>query len=254
MFVDTHCHLDIPSLRNNLHELLARADAAGVRRFVVPGISPHDWDGIITMAGNNRRIFAAPGIHPFAADKCSAASLHQLELLSVFSSAIGEIGLDYTCPVSREVQQQAFRTQLRLAIRLNLPVIIHCRRAFADLLSLLKEEPINSVGGVMHAFCGSPEIAVECIKLGLYIGVAGAITRGNALRPVEVVRRIPLEHLLLETDSPYLVPARYKGFSNEPAFLVETAKVVADIKSISLEQVGVITTINAEKLFRLTPD
>lgn len=252
MFVDTHCHLDDASLVRRLPEVLAHAEAAGVTRFIVPGVGPDSWDDVMAVARNRRTIFAAPGIHPMRAMLFNDESFARLEQLCGNAVAVGEIGLDYGYNVSREFQQQAFRAQLRLAVRLGLPVLIHCRRAFADTLGFLGEAEIGRVGGVMHAFSGSPEIAVECVKLGLYIGIAGAVTYDNAVRPVEVVKQIPLEHLLLETDAPDLPPVPYRGTIGEPAFLVESARKVAAIKGIALEDVARVTTDNAERLFRLT--
>ncbi len=252
MFVDTHCHLNVPSLILQLPELLQRAQAAGVTRFVLPGVAPSCWDDLVAVAGRDSRIFAAPGIHPLMAMGFNEETVAKLERLACHAVAIGEIGLDYSDDtVPRLIQQTAFRLQLRLALRCGLPVILHCRRAFADLLQILREENVAKVGGVMHAFSGSPETAQECIRLGLHIGVAGPVTYPNAVRPLEVVRRIPLEHLLLESDAPDLTPVPHRGSLNEPAFLLETARRMAAIKGISLEQIAAVTTTNARQLFGL---
>jgi TatD DNase family protein len=166
--------------------------------------------------------------------------------------AIGEIGLDYlVTAVPREQQQAAFRAQLRLAVKMGLPVLIHCRRAFRDLLGILGEEHVERFGGVMHAFSGSPEVAMECVRMGLSIAVAGPVTFANAVRPLEIVKRIPLKHLLLETDAPDLTPEPYRGLPNEPAFIVETARKVAELKGVSADEVARVTTENAERLFHL---
>jgi len=251
MFIDTHCHLDDESFAGRLLEILERARAAGVTRFIVPGVGPSCWDKVMAVAAGNDRIFAAPGVHPMRAMQFSEAALVRLEELAPDAVAIGEIGLDYSYDVPREVQQATFRAQLRLAVRLGLPVLIHCRRAFADLLTILGEEKVENAGGVMHAFSGSPEIATECLKLGLCIGVAGPLTFENAVRPLEVVRSVPLERLLLETDAPDLAPVPYRGSPNEPAFLVEIARKVAEIKGVSLEEVARTTTATAHHLFKL---
>lgn len=250
MFIDTHCHLDDPSLRNRLGNVLAAAAAAGVERFVVPGVAPEGWDDIMALAAGDSRILAAPGIHPMHAERCGEA-LRRLTELCGEAVAIGEIGLDYTYDVSRDAQQQAFRDQLRLAIRHGLPVLIHCRRAFQDLLRILREEGAGRVGGVMHAFSGSPEIAAECIGLGFLISIAGTVTYGNAVRPVEVVRRTPLDHLVLETDAPDMTPEPHRGRPNEPAFLPETARRVAEIKGVPLGEVAAVTTANVRRVFKL---
>jgi len=251
MFIDTHCHLDDDSFSGRLPEILELAWTAGVTRFIVPGVGPTCWDKVMVVAAGNDGVFAAPGVHPMRAGELDVPALAMLQKLAPKAVAIGEIGLDYSYDIPREVQQAAFRAQLRLAVRLRLPVLLHCRRAFHDLLVILREEEVARVGGVMHAFSGSPEIAVECVNLGLFIGVAGPVTYDNAVRPVEVVRRIPLEHLLLETDAPDLTPVPYRGCPNEPAFLLETARKVAEIKCVPLEEVARITTATACHLFNL---
>lgn len=252
MFVDTHCHLDDSSLAGRLPAVLARAEAAGVSRFIIPGVGPDHWDDIMRLSRQDPRICVAPGIHPLRAAACCDDSLARLEQLAADTVAIGEIGLDNTYQIPRDVQQRAFRAQLRLAVRRGLPVILHCRRAFADLLAILREERVDTVGGVMHAFSGSPEIAAECVRLGLCIGVAGPVTYDNAVRPVEVVRRTPLDQLLLETDAPDLAPVPYRGMCCEPAYLLEIARKVAAVRGIEVEEVARMTTANAERLFRLS--
>ncbi|RII28891.1 MAG: TatD family deoxyribonuclease [Geobacter sp.] len=252
MFIDTHCHLDDPSLRDRLPDALAAAAKAGVKRFIVPGVGPEGWGDVMALAAGNNRIHAAPGIHPMHADRCSDDALLRLAALCGEAVAIGEIGLDYVVEhVPREVQQAALRRQLRLAVSKGLPVLIHCRRAFQDLLRILQEEGAEQVGGVMHAFSGSGEIARDCVTMGFLISIAGTVTYTNAVRPLEVVRRVPLAHLVLETDAPDMTPEPYRGRSNEPAFLLETAKKVAEIKGATLEEVAAVTTANAERVFKL---
>ena len=252
MFVDTHCHLTAASLTGRLPELLRRAADAGVTRFIVPGVGAAEWDELFALCDRWRTIYPAPGIHPFRADSCDDEALYRLEQHSVSAVAIGEIGLDYSCALSRSLQQHAFRSQLHVALRHGLPVIVHCRKAFADALSILREAQVWRVGGVMHAFSGSPEIAAECVGLGLTIGVAGPVTFENAIRPVEVVRRTPLASLLLETDAPDLTPSPHRGSCNEPAFLIHIARKVAAIKGISIKEVAEVTTNTAVSLFRLS--
>jgi TatD DNase family protein len=176
----------------------------------------------------------------------------ELARLAGGAVAIGEIGLDFLLPgIPRERQIQAFRGQLQLAVRMGLPILIHCRRAFQDLLRIMREEQAEKVGGIMHAFSGSPETARECIGLGFAISVAGPVTYRNAVKPIELVKKIPLAHLILETDSPDMTPEPYRGKANEPAFLVETAKKVAEIKGVGLDELAAVTTRNAERLLRL---
>ncbi|ABQ28556.1 TatD family hydrolase [Geotalea uraniireducens] len=252
MLIDTHCHLAAPSLASRLPEVIDAGKMAGVEKFIVPGVGPEDWELINELQMNWQEIYPAFGLHPMRADLICSEVLVRLEFLSRSAVAIGEIGLDYTLTdVPRQIQISAFRSQLALALKYNLPILIHCRKAFQDLLTILKDVDIRKVGGVMHAFSGSPETAQECIKLGLYISVAGTVTYSNAVRPLEVVKRIPLQRLLLETDAPDLTPEPYRGQANEPAFIVETARKVAQIKGVTVEEVATATTLNANKLFRL---
>lgn len=252
MYIDTHCHLDHPALAGRRAELLQRARSAGVRRFVVPGVEPAGWEGIAALANREEGIFPAFGLHPMHAALGDEGVLTDLARFARSAVAIGEIGLDYLLPeVDRERQLMAFRHQLRLAVSLGLPVLIHCRRAFQDLLRVLREEKASLVGGVMHAFSGSPDVAKECIGLGFAIAVAGPVTYRNAVRPLEVVGDISLDHLVLETDAPDLTPEPNRGRENEPAFLVEIARRVAEIKGIAVAEVERATTANAERLFRL---
>jgi TatD DNase family protein len=152
--------------------------------------------------------------------------------------AIGEIGLDPAYAVSMERQEQAFRDQIRLAVSLGLPVLVHCRRAFQRTLRILQEEHAHQVGGIMHAFSGSPEMAREFIKLGFVISISGMLTRETAVRPIRLVRELPPENLVLETDAPDMTPQRYRGQSNQPAYMVETLCAVAGIKGITPAEVA----------------
>jgi TatD DNase family protein len=251
MFIDTHCHLDDPFLFDRLPEVLRNARSAGIGRFVVPGVGPDGWERIAALAGEEEGVAAAFGLHPMLAGLYREDMLEELARFARSAVAIGEIGLDYLLTeVPRERQLEAFRGQLRLAVKTGLPVLIHCRRAFPDLLRVLREERTERVGGVMHAFSGSPDIARECIGLGFAISVAGPVTYLNAVRPLEVVRGVPLEHLVLETDAPDMTPEPFRGRGNEPAFLAEIARKVGQIKGIPVEEVARVTTANAEQLFR----
>jgi TatD DNase family protein len=252
MFIDTHCHLDDPVLFDQLSDVIENARLAGIDRFVIPGVSPDGWGRIASLADAGSGIFPAFGLHPMNADLYHEGIMADLAHYAEEGVAIGEIGLDYLLTeIPRERQLQAFRGQMRLAVDMGLPVLIHCRRAFKDLLRVLHEEEADKIGGIMHAFSGSAEIATECIRLGFAISVAGPVTYLNAVRPLELVRRISLEHLVLETDAPDMTPEPFRGTSNEPAYLVETAKKVAALKGVGLEEVAVVTTGNAERLLRL---
>ena len=254
MFVDTHCHLDSPSLLARLDDVLASAGASGVRKIICPGVGPDGWETIAGLAKSRKGVFAAFGLHPMLAGFYRQELAERLADYSGHAVAIGEIGLDYALPhVSRDQQRIAFRNQLRVAVDVGLPVLVHCRRAFADALMIMKEENVRRVGGVMHAFSGSYEIAVECIRLGLSISVSGTVTYRNAVKRVEVVGKLPLEHMLLETDAPDMTPEPHRGRDNEPAYLVEVARKVAEIRGMDVQQLGEVTTRNAERLFWLLP-
>jgi TatD DNase family protein len=252
MLIDTHCHLDDPSLFNRLSEVLENARLAGIGKIVVPSVEPGNWSRIASLCAHGKGIFPAFGLHPMCSGQYNGNLLSELEFQATHSIAIGEIGLDYMlAEVPREMQIQAFRNQLKLAVRKGLPVLVHCRKAFKDLLVIMREENASKVGGILHAFSGSVEIAKECIALGFLISVAGPATWLNAVRPVELAKNISIESLVLETDSPDMTPEPFRGIPNEPAFLVETAKRVAQIKGIPLDEVAEITTRNAERLLRI---
>ncbi|WP_026841078.1 TatD family hydrolase [Citrifermentans bremense] len=250
MLFDSHCHLDDPRLLPHLERLLPEAEAAGVTGFLVPGVAPQGWNRIRALSAAYPQVFPAYGVHPMHAELLTPQAVSDLCQLATGACAIGEIGLDYLLPSpSRQVQQQAFRVQLRVAAEARLPVLLHCRKAFEDLLAIVREEGI--CGGVMHAFSGSLDSARSCLRLGLHISLAGSVTYANARRPLEVAAGIPLERLLLETDAPDLAPEPHRGSVNLPSYLLETATRVARIKGLPLEELGRTTTGNAARLFRL---
>lgn len=252
MLIDTHCHLDDAAFASPLDDVITSAHSAGIGRFVIPGVAPEGWLGIMALAGSHAGVYPAVGLHPMLAERFSGEMLSELAGYGRSAVAIGEIGLDYAvAEPSREAQQAAFRAQLRLAVALEKPVLIHCRRAFKDLLTILRAEHVERVGGLMHAFSGSPEVARDCIALGLAISVAGPVTWNNAVRPVEIARQVPLEWLVLETDAPDMTPEPHRGRDNEPRFLLETARIVAEIRGMTLEELAELTTHNAERVLRL---
>lgn len=249
MFVDTHCHLDHPSLSGRLSQVLAAARGAGVEKIIVPGVAPEGWQGIAALAGGESGVYAGYGLHPLLASRYGDELLEELAGLARNAVAIGEIGLDYSSAgCSREEQLTAFRCQARLAVRLGLPVLIHCRKAFQDLLRVVKEERLREVGGIMHAFSGSIEMAREFMKEGFLISVGGTVTYANAVKSPEVAAQVPLARLVLETDAPDMAPVPHRGGLNEPAFLLETARKVAGIKGIALAELAEATTENVAGL------
>ncbi len=250
--VDTHCHLDDGRFGRSLEEVLGRARAAGVTRFVVPGVVPEGWGEIARIARKHAGVFAAPGLHPMRAKLYGSETLRELERSLDGAVAVGEIGIDPSYKdVPRELQAEAFRGQLRLAVAAGLPVLIHCRRAFDETLRILREERVERVGGIMHAFSGSAETARACIDLGLLVSVAGTVTYGNAVRPLEVVRAVPPDALVLETDAPDMTPEPHRGLPNEPAFIIETARRVAELKGVTVAELARVTSANARRLLRI---
>ena len=230
--IDTHCHLDLETLSLRLAMVVADAHLAGVTHFVVPGVHPDGWERMACLAREQECIFPAFGIHPMHADVADDGNLSRLAALSSSGVAIGEIGLDPSYAVPLECQERAFRKQLRLAVSLGLPVLIHCRRAFQQTLQILQEEGAQRVGGIMHAFSGSSEMAREFIRLGFAISISGMVTRDNSVRLARVAGELPLEALVLETDAPDMTPQRYRGQTNQPAYLMETLHAVARIKGV----------------------
>lgn len=247
--VDTHCHLDVAPLASNLSVALTSARQAGVTRFVVPGVHPAGWERMANIALEHAGVFPAFGIHPMHADIMDENAMDRLIEIAPRGIAIGEVGLDPLYSVPLEVQERAFREQLRLAVSLGLPVLVHCRRAFQRVLQILREENAQQVRGIMHAFSGSVEMAREFMRLGFLISLSGTVTWVNAVRPVRLVQQLPLDYLVLETDAPDMSPQNYRGQPNQPAYLVEVMSAVARIKGICPADVLMQTTKNVGLLF-----
>lgn len=251
ILIDTHCHLDFEPLRSGVLQHVQEASAVGVQQFIVPGVHPDGWAGIGALAREQSGIFPAYGIHPMHADCVTDFVLGSLRDRAADAVAIGEIGLDPSYPVPMELQEQVFREQLRIAVKCGLPVLIHCRQVFQRLLKVMREECAGQVGGIMHAYSGSAEMAQEFIRLGCAISISGTVTWNNAVRPLRLVREVALQHLVLETDAPDMTPQRYRGTFNRPAWIMETAQRVAELKGVSLDEVGRITTDNVRRFLRL---
>lgn len=247
--VDTHCHLDLEPLASSLSVALASARLAGVSRFVVPGVQPADWERIKVITQEHAGVFPAYGIHPMHADLADDNGMGCLSEISARSIAIGEIGLDPLYSIPLKVQERAFREQLRLAVLLGLPVLVHCRHVFQQTLQILREENAHQIRGIMHAFSGSVEMAREFIRLGFFISLSGTVTWDNAVRPVQLARQLPLESIVLETDAPDMSPQNFRGEPNQPTYLVEVQRAVARIRGIHPADVLMQTTKNAEILF-----
>lgn len=247
MLIDTHCHLDLPPLFEQLDELLSEARAAGITKWIVPAVHPDGWQLISELAVQYPALRPAYGVHPLHAGIATTDHLQQLRQLAPDGVAIGEIGLDGS--YGNPAQQEAlFREQLRIARLYGLPVLIHCRKAIGRTVAILREERADQVGGIMHAFSGSLESARECIKLGFVISLSATLTRNNAVRPLQLAAQLPLEQLVLETDAPDLPPSTHPGCSNRPAWLHETASRLAAIKGISIAEVARRTTATAQRI------
>ena len=255
MLIDTHVHLNAEQYEEDVVEVIESARRAGVNRMVVVGFDTPTIERAIELAETYSFIYAVIGWHPVDAIDCTQKELDWIESLASHPKVvgIGEMGLDYYWDKSpREVQQQLFRKQIQLAKRVNLPIVIHNREATADVVRILKEEEAATVGGIMHCFTGSVEVARECIAMNFLISLGGPVTFKNAKQPKKVAEEIELEHLLVETDAPYLTPHPYRGKRNEPKHVLLVAEEIAKLKGISYEEVAKQTTRNAEKIFALT--
>ena len=249
-FIDTHCHLDI--LESTPEETIIEAKQAGVQRMVTIAVDELSLDFVSSTEQEFTAVYGSVGFHPHDASKLTKSLLQKIRQLAEEQHkliAIGETGLDYHYMNSpAEIQQQAFRKQLQLAVELNLPVILHSREAETDTLNILQEFPVPSLG-VAHSFTSSIEMAKILVDMGWYLGINGIVTFKNAEDLREVVRWLPLEHLLLETDSPFLAPIPFRGKPNKPAHIPTIAVFIAKLRKISLQQLSEQTTANAQRLF-----
>ncbi len=252
MLFDTHAHLNAEQFQDDLDEVLQRAEAAGVSHIVVVGFNRPTIEKTMELIEKYDQIYGCIGWHPVDAVDCTSRDLEWIEELSAHPKivAIGETGLDYYWDKSpKDVQQELFRKQIRLAKKVKLPVVIHNREATEDTVRILKEEGAEDTGGIMHCFSGSVETAKECLKLNFYISLGGPVTFKNAKKPKAVAKEIPLEKLLIETDCPYLAPHPHRGKRNEPALVKLVAEEIARIKEIPFEEVAQKTTVNARDIF-----
>lgn len=252
MFFDTHAHLNAEQYNEDLQEVIDRAQNEGISNIVVVGFDRPTIEKAMELTEKYDFIYASVGWHPVDAIDMTEDDLQWIEELSSHPKvvALGEMGLDYYWDKSpKDIQQEVFRKQIRLAKKVKLPIVIHNREATADIVEILKEEGAGEVGGIMHCFSGSPEIAKECVDMNFFISLGGPVTFKNAKKPKEVADVIPLEKLLIETDCPYLTPHPFRGKRNEPSYVKLVAEQIAEIKGLSVEEVAKATTENAKKLF-----
>ncbi|KKM12878.1 hydrolase TatD [Clostridiales bacterium PH28_bin88] len=254
MLIDTHAHLNDKEFTRDLAEVLSRAAENGIDYIINVGYDLPASRRSVTLAEEHTSIFAAVGIHPHDAKQATGRTYDTLRDLARHEKvvAVGEMGLDYYRDLSpRPKQQEVFRAQIALARELGLPIIVHDRDAHGDTVAVLKEEKAGEVGGVLHCFSGSWEMARKCLDMGFYISLAGPVTYKNANRPAEIARLAPLDHLLIETDAPYLSPEPNRGKRNEPAYVRHVAQKISEVRKIPLEELAAATSANARRLFRL---
>ncbi len=252
-FIDTHCHLEMDVFGQDLNDVVERAGQAGVENIITIGSDRESsWAGL-RIAQNFPGVYAAVGIHPHEAVTFGNDILDEIKtwLKKQKVIAIGETGLDYHYMHSpKDVQINVFQQQIALAREGDIPIIVHSREAANDTLQILRQDASN-MRGVLHCFSGDLTMARGAIDLGFFISLAGPVTFRNAGRLREIARFIPDDHLLIETDSPYLSPVPKRGRRNEPAFLVHTARTVSELRGVTLSDIARITTLNARRLFRI---
>jgi TatD DNase family protein len=255
IYVDSHCHIDMPQFDPDREAVVARAREAGVANMLLVG-------GVDAEAGHRRTLKtaealgfpASAGVHPHEAKLATAAVYDEIRGWAREKRivAVGEIGLDFYYDHSaRDTQREVFRQQVRLAREVGLPVIIHTRDADDETATILEEERAQECGGVIHCFTGTPPLAERAMALGFYVSFSGIAAFPRAENIQTVARTMPLDRLLIETDSPFLAPPPHRGKRNEPAFVVEVARKVASLRGMAPEEIGAAAIANFKRLFRL---
>ena len=253
MFVDSHCHLDkldYQDIHNDIADVVAKAKAANVTELLSVGVTLDSFPSMLAMIEPFDNIYASCGVHPL--DVKSDFSLDTLHQYAKHPRvvAIGETGLDYHYePETADLQKLRFQQQVELAVELNKPLIIHTRNARQDTLDILKQGGAEKCGGVIHCFTEDLAFAKAAMELGFYISISGIVTFKQATELKDVVKSLPLDRLLIETDSPYLAPVPHRGKQNQPAYVVEVAAYIAQLKSVSMNEVAEKTTQNFRNLF-----
>jgi len=256
--IDSHAHIDFPQFAEDRDAMLARARAAGVTTLLAigSGPGPEKLDAAIPFAEQHDWIYATVGTHPHEAKELMPVHLEQLAKLAQHPRVIayGEIGLDYFYDHSpREVQQRVFRDQMELAARAKLPIVIHCRDAWSVCMGLLEQNwRSTGLGGILHCFTSTLEDAKRGLDMGFMISFAGNSTYPKAQNLRDVAKALPLENLLIETDSPFLAPQPYRGKRNEPAYVGEVAKAIGSVRNLPAEEVALATAGNFRRFFGLT--
>jgi len=251
-FVDSHCHINFPELAANMNDVLARMRENEVVSVLCVSVNLKDLPQVIALAEQYPHVYASVGVHPDYED-VEEPDVQRLVELAKHPKvvAIGETGLDYyRLKGDLEWQRKRFRTHIRASRQSGKPLIVHTRDASADTLRIMSEERADVVGGVMHCFTETWEVAEAALALGFYISFSGIVTFKNATQLKDVAQRVPMDRILIETDSPYLAPVPYRGKLNQPAYVKHVAEEVARLRGISLEEVASRTTENFERLFK----
>jgi TatD DNase family protein len=256
MLIDSHCHLDCLQLDNYAGDIngpLKAARTQGVGLFLCVCIDLEHFANVLAIAEQNDDVYATVGCHPNTTQGQDPSAAELIALAQHEKViAIGETGLDYfRTDAETDWQQQRFRAHIEAACATQLPLIIHTRNAFDDTMRILEETQASRAGGVMHCFSGSLAMAQQAIEMGFYISFSGIVTFKNALELKQVAQQIPLERMLIETDSPYLAPVPYRGKPNEPAYVKFVAEAIAQLRGISVDEVARITSENFKRLFKL---
>lgn len=257
MLIDTHCHFNHARFAEDLSACLHRAEEAGVRQMLVVGYDLASSEQAVALAeAHPGRLFSAVAVHPHDSRHWDTATEARLRELTdnPHVVALGEIGLDFHYDFSpRDAQYAAFRAQMQMAREAGLPIIIHCREAYAETLQVLADEGADVTGGVMHCWAGTVVEAEQTVALGLALGFGGTLTFKNAEEVRNAARAIPVESLLIETDAPYLAPMPHRGKRNEPAYTRLVAEKLAELRGLTFAEIATLTTANARRVFpRLT--
>ncbi len=255
MFVDSHCHINFSDFADDADAVVERMRAANVSHAMCISVTLPEWPSVIALSDRHPNIYATAGVHPdyedieepSVADLLTRAQHPKVQ-------AIGETGLDYyRLQGDLEWQRQRFRTHIRAARECGKPLVIHTRSASEDTLAIMREERAGEVGGVMHCFTETWDVASAAMDLGFHISFSGIVSFKSAKDLRDVAQRVPLERMLIETDSPYLAPVPYRGKRNEPSFVPHVASAIAAVRGIDVETVGRATSQNFFSLFRVTP-
>ena len=258
MFIDSHCHLDFPEFQSRLPEVLANMQASKVSHALCVSVDLPDFPNVLKLANDHPNLYASVGVHPDYEDtpEPSLEFLVSTAAANPKIVAIGETGLDYyrmgdRSYESMEWQRDRFRTHIRASIASQKPLIIHTRSASEDTIRILKEEGAQKIGGVMHCFTESYEVAKAAMDMGFYISFSGIVTFKSAKELQETCKQVPLNKMLIETDSPYLAPIPYRGKTNEPAWVSKVGEFIADLKGVSIEELASNTSNNFYQCFQI---